>query len=118
MILNWAYPTTGAAMQSFLGLGTYLRDHVRHYADLTAPLEKIKTRKVIEWTDSLRESFNAVKHAFSTAPFLVFPKPEKRWVIACDASQSGIGGILYQPDDDNNTVTQYSCHILTTTQTT
>jgi transposase InsO family protein len=105
MILNWRYPTTGAAMQSFLGLGTYLRDHVRHYADLTAPLERIKTRKVIEWTDALRHAFDTVKRAFATAPFLVFPSPNKRFVVACDASQSGIGGMLYQPDDEDNTVT-------------
>jgi hypothetical protein len=107
MILNWKYPTTGAALQSFLGLGTYLRDHVRYYADLTAPFEKIKGRKEIEWTEDLKHKFDTVKRAFSTAPFLVFPDPKKRFVVACDASQSGIGGILYQPetDDDNDTVT-------------
>ena len=106
MITSWKEPTTGAAMQSFLGLGTYLRDHARHYADLTAPFEKIKTRKIIEWTDDLRAKFDAIKVAFASAPFLVFPKHGRRFVIACDASQSGIGGVLYQPDDDNNTITK------------
>ena len=105
MILDWLYPMTGAAMQSFLGLGTYLRDHIRHYADITAPFEKIKGRKTIEWTNALKAQFDVIKRAFASAPFLTFPDPAKRFAIACDASQSGIGGVLYQPDDDNDTVT-------------
>ena len=46
-----------------------------------------------------------MKRAFATAPFLKFPDFNKRFVIATDASQTGIGGVLYQPEDDNNTIT-------------
>ena len=42
MMLAWPRPTSGVGIASFLGLGTYLRDHIRHYAELTAPLESIK----------------------------------------------------------------------------
>ena len=46
-----------------------------------------------------------VKRAFATAPFLTFPDFNKRFVVATDASQTGIGGLLYQPDDEDNTIT-------------
>ena len=105
-MLEWPLPTLGSGIASFLGLGTFLRDHIRHYAELTAPLEKIKnTTTPIEWTPLLTQQFNAIKRAFSNAPFLKFPDFNKRFAVACDASQTGVGGVLYQPDDDNDTIT-------------
>ena len=53
LIMSWLQPKTGAELASFLGLGTYLRDHVRHYADITAPLENAKKQKIIKWDESL-----------------------------------------------------------------
>jgi hypothetical protein len=105
-MLEWPPPTLGSGIASFLGLGTFLRDHIRHYAELTAPLEKIKnTTTPIEWTPLLTQQFNAIKRAFSTAPFLKFPDFNKRFAVATDASQTGVGGVLYQPDDDDDTIT-------------
>ena len=108
MIARWERPETGERMQSVLGLGAYLRDHVRHYADITAPLEAVKRNKVIVWTDNLVRHWDLFKKAFATAPLLVFPDFAKRFVLATDASQTGIGGILYQPDDDDNTITAHN----------
>lgn len=105
IILNWPKPSTGSELASFLGLGTFLRDHIRHYADITAPFEKMKKHTSIEWTESLSQQWDLVKRAFATAPFLKFPDFNKRFVIATDASQTGIGGVLYQPDDEGNTIT-------------
>ena len=103
--MQWPKPSTGAELASFLGLGTFLRDHIRYYADITAPFEKIKKSTKIEWTALLSQQWDVVKRAFATAPFLKFPDFNKRFVIATDASQTGIGGLLYQPDDDGNTIT-------------
>ena len=105
IIMAWPQPTTGAMLASFLGLGTFLRDHIRHYADLTSAFERIKKGATIEWTPQLQQQWQLVKRAFSKAPFLRFPDFSQRFVIATDASQTGIGGVLYQPTDDNNTIT-------------
>ena len=106
IILKWPKPSTGSEMQSFLGLGTFLRDHIRYYADITAPFEKIKKTTNIPWTRLLEKQWEVVKRAFATAPFLKFPDFNKRFVMATDASQTGVGGILYQPDDNDNTITK------------
>ena len=105
IMMQWPKPSTGSELASFLGLGTFLRDHIRHYADITAPFEKLKRNANIEWTALLEQQWSVVKRAFATAPFLKFPDFNKRFVIATDASQTGIGGILYQPADDGNTIT-------------
>ena len=116
MIEKWELPQTGERLQSALGLGAYLRDHIRHYADLAAPLEAVKKEKVIQWDDKLKRHWQLWKRAFSTAPIISFPNPEKRFVLATDASQTGIGGILYQPDDDNDTITKDNIVAITSKQ--
>lgn len=108
MIKAWPLPLDGSSMASALGLGAFLRDHIRHYADITAPLEALKKEKVIVWNDKLTQHWDLFKRAFSTAPILTFPDFNKRFVIAHDASQTGIGGVLYQPNDDNNTITAHN----------
>src|SRR6185437_9945661 len=52
MMLNWPRPTTGTELASFLGLGVYLRDHIRNYPDISAPLTAIKSKSTgpINWT--------------------------------------------------------------------
>jgi transposase InsO family protein len=105
MIMDWPQPEKGTELASALGLGAFLRDHVRHYADVTAPLEKVKRDKVIQWTSTLVEHWQLFKRAFATAPLLRFPDFSRRFVLATDASQTGIGGILYQPSDDADTLT-------------
>ena len=105
IIMKWPKPSTGSELASFLGLGTFLRDHIRYYADITAPFEKMKRTTSIDWTPLLEQQWDVVKRAFATAPFLTFPDFSKRFVVATDASQTGIGGILYQPADDANTIT-------------
>lgn len=91
------FPQTSKAMQSFLGVVGYLRDHVRHYAEITAPLEAVKFQKVIEQTNELFASFQLTKDAIAKAPILQFARPDLPFRIATDASNTGVGGVLYQP---------------------
>ena len=73
MIMAWPKPTTGVGMASCLGLATFLRDHIRHYADVCAPLEEAKQQKQIIWTAKLEAHWILFKRAFSNAPILCFP---------------------------------------------
>ena len=105
MILDWPKPMTGDQLSCFLGLGTFLRDHIRYYADIAAPFEKIKRSGDINWTPELDRQWQLFKRAFLTVPFLKFPDFNKRFVVATDASQTGVGGVLFQPDTDDNEIT-------------
>ena len=108
MVVDWPKPMTGSNMASALGLGDFLRDHVRHYADITAPLIEVKSHKTIVWTPLLDKHWSLFKRAIATAPLLKFPDFSKRMVLAVDASQTGVGGVLYQPDDDSNVITAHN----------
>ena len=98
-IQEWPLPKTGKQLASFLGLITFVRQHVRHFADVTANLESIKrTKGDIIWTPDLTKSFELIRHAIAHAPLLSFPDFNKSFYVATDASCLGIGGVLYQPD--------------------
>jgi hypothetical protein len=97
VIRDWPQPVTGKQLQSFLGLCCFLRQHVRHYAELTAPLEDVKLEPTIQWNDLLLTSFAVVKEALLRSPVLSFPDFTRPFHIATDASQTGIGGVLFQP---------------------
>ena len=57
-LASWPPPKDGKQMASFLGFATFLRQHVRHFGDLTADLESLKRlgKSVIPWTPSLTRS--------------------------------------------------------------
>jgi hypothetical protein len=97
IISNWKRPETGAGMQSFLGTASFVRSHIRHYADVTAPLEAVKLNKIIEWNDTLDQHFNQLKKSILNAPLLNFPDFDRPFYLATDASNLGVGGVLYQP---------------------
>jgi transposase InsO family protein len=102
-IMEWPRPVTGKQLASFLGLITFVRHHVRHFADVTAELESVKrTKGEIKWTPSMITSFELIRHAIANAPTLAFPDFNRPFYLATDASNLGIGGVLYQPSSEND----------------
>jgi transposase InsO family protein len=106
-VLTWEPPRTGKDMASFLGFIGFISQHVRHFGELTSSFHELKKLKAspIEWTPELLQRFETLKHAIKAAPFLAAPDFARAFYIACDASNAGIGGVLYQPtaeaaDDD------------------
>lgn len=104
-ILNWPFPQSCSALQSFLGCVNFLRRHIRHAAELCAILNKARNteedflREMKQNGDGMRDAFTRLKEAISRLPMLVFsdPDPKRRLHVATDASTSGIGAVLYQP---------------------
>lgn len=105
MVPDWPRPTTGKELMSFLGFVTFVRDHIRHVADLTGPLEAVKNNKTLEWNQTLEEAFKLTKEAVAKAPFLQYPDYSRPFHIATDASNTGVGGVLFQPKEQDEYIT-------------
>jgi hypothetical protein len=105
MIPGWPRPKTGKELMSFLGFVTFIRDHVRHIADLTGPLEAVKNQKTLVWNDQLEQAFTLTKAAVMKAPFLQYPDYTRPFHIATDASNTGVGGVLFQPKVEGEYIT-------------
>ena len=52
-------PQGGPELLAFLGLATFLRDHIRYYCDMADPLEPLKKQKYIQWDEHSISCFDA-----------------------------------------------------------
>lgn len=97
-VRDWPLPTSKSDLLSFLCLANYIRPHVRHFADLAAPLSAMTgSKSVLEWNDSTRSSFDLLRQAIASCPRLNNPDLTKPIALAVDSSITGIGACLFQP---------------------
>ncbi len=104
-VRNWPIPRTGKDLEKFLGFANFLQQYVRHFADLAGPLHALKAHKIIQWSPADLECFETLKRAIANSPWLKHPDFTRQFCIATDASDTGIGGVLYQPDSPDGPVT-------------
>ncbi|KAK3510723.1 hypothetical protein QTP70_015981 [Hemibagrus guttatus] len=52
--------------------------------------------KSLAWSPAAGKAFNLLKRAFTTAPLLVHPDPDKPFIVEVDASTTGVGAVLSQ----------------------
>ncbi|XP_046663083.1 uncharacterized protein K02A2.6-like [Homalodisca vitripennis] len=104
-IKEWPTPRNKHEVRSFLGLCTYYRRFVKGYADIAKPLTKLtEEQRKFEWTSESSEAFGILKTALCSAPILGFPRFGEKFIVDTDASDVGIGGVLSQVQDGQETV--------------
>ena len=93
-------PRTGKEVQRVLGFLNFLRDFIPLYANIVGPLEKWRSARVIsdgEWEKSgAREAFERAKKVLLNAPVLHNPDWSREFILETDASQFGVGAVLFQ----------------------
>ena len=113
VLAAWPRPTTVKEVQSFLGLATYFRKFVDHFADVARPLSIMKGKskkgvpdpedvKAFIWGPEQEKSFQALKQALMSPPVLMHPIPGKPFVVETDASVTGLGAVLLQEGPDGH----------------
>jgi len=101
-------PSTYRDLKSFLGLTNFFRDHIRNYADITSPLNKLvngvgteegkgyRPNKQIVWTPETEQAFEDVKRAVTECPSLFFYDNISPVILMTDASEIGYSAYLFQ----------------------
>ena len=71
---------------------------------LTAPLDSIRncTNLTSIWNNEHKMAFNKLKKILPECPILNFPNWDEPFYVATDASNVGIGAVLYQINNSNN----------------
>jgi hypothetical protein len=84
-------------VQSFLGLAGYYRKFILNFSKIAKPITEIlkKVNKYV-WSDAYDEAFRNLKKLLTTSPVLTQPDIAKPFDVYCDASGTGLGGVLMQ----------------------
>ena len=97
-------PKTGKEVQKVLGYLNFLRDFIPLYANIVGPMEGLRSAKVISnnlWKESGGEGvFELAKKVLSEAPILHNLDWTLEFFLEMDASQYGVGAILYQETEE------------------
>ena len=95
---------TGKEVQKVLGYLNFLRDFIPLYANIVGPMEGLRSAKVILndlWKESGGEGvFELAKKVLSEAPILHNLDWSLEFFLETDASQYGVGAILYQETEE------------------
>ena len=108
-VTTYPTPCNHKEIKQFIGLSSYHRRFISCYAEIAQPLHWLfcKNSKVFNWTTECDKSFNILKTKLTLPPILAFPRFTIPFIVATDASNYGIGGILSQVQDGQERVIAY-----------
>ena len=88
-------PKNVAELHSFLGMINYYGRFLPNMSTQLAPLYRLLRKDVQwSWTNEQNKAFEAAKKALQTDSLLVHYDSSKPLLLACDASQYGLGAVL------------------------
>jgi hypothetical protein len=100
-VLDWKPPTTVFELCSFIGLAGYYRRFIPNFSKIAKPVtELLKKENKYVWSGTCDEAFKHLKMLLTTSPVLAYPDMTKPFNVYCDASSSGLGGVLMQEGQD------------------
>lgn len=102
-IVDYPAPATTRQIRSFLGLAGWYQRYIANYSTIVSPItDLLRGKGRFSWTTEAQEAFDELKTMMTTAPVLRHPDFSRPFTIQCDASQVGIGSVLFQNDDEGN----------------
>ncbi|GFV29249.1 retrovirus-related Pol polyprotein from transposon 412 [Trichonephila clavipes] len=107
-VKNWKCPENLRELRSFLGLCTYYRKFVKGFSNIARPLHKLtESKQKFQWTKECEDSFLQLKEALTSSPILIYPQPDKPFILDTDASNESVGAVLSQEIDGHERVVAY-----------
>jgi hypothetical protein len=75
----------------------YYHRFIPNFSKIVKPMTQLLEKDVkFKWSPQYEEAFLTLKKLVTTAPVLTQPDIEKPFDVYCDASSTGIGGVLMQ----------------------
>lgn len=118
-IRNMNPPTTVREIRGFIGMCSYYRRFIPNFSGIAEPLIAL-TRKHARftWKDEHQNAFDFIKRSLTVVPLLVFPDPNRPYILYTDASEKCIGACLAQEDENGEEQPiHFLSHKLSDTQT-
>jgi hypothetical protein len=94
-VLDWKPPMSMSEIQSFLRLVGYYQRFIPNFSKIVKPITKLfKKGNNYVWSDACDEAFKNLNKLLTTSPVLAQPDTNKPFNVYCDASSTGLGGVL------------------------
>ena len=94
---NWGVPLCKRAVQSFIGVLNFHKDHIPKFALVANPLYDIMgPSATFRWGTEQEKAFDELRQKLMEAPVLVYPTSEYLFILDTDASNHVIGAKLLQ----------------------
>lgn len=110
-------PTCVREVRSFIGMCSYYRRFIPNFSQIAESIIAL-TRKYahFKWSDVHQKAFEYLKESLTAVPLLVYPDPNKPYVLYTDASDTCIGACLTQECDGDEKPIYYLSHKLSKSQ--
>ena len=120
---NWTLPRTVMDVHSFLGFTKHYHRFIRSYAKVAQPLNALilgdnanHKKSLVKWNPECQQAFDQLKDLCTKTPILAYTNYKKPFQLQTDASDLGLGAVLYQNDDSGHQgVIAYVSHSLSNT---
>ncbi|KAJ8010194.1 hypothetical protein DPEC_G00072460 [Dallia pectoralis] len=134
-------PNTVGELRKILGLLSYYRPYIKDFSRIACPLygllksddDKVQTKsrgkrgtgpkghvvpssQLVDWTEQHQETLGKLIECLVKPPVLGFPDFTKPFELHTDASNQGLGAVLYQHQEDKLRVIAYGSRTLTTAE--
>ncbi len=118
-------PKSIGEVRKLLGLLGYYRRYVPDFARLAKPLfdllkqkdagkaNCIRSSKPVTWLQLHQDALNSLIDLLSSPPILAYPDVSQPYILYTDASDKGLGAVLYQRQGDKMRVIGYGSRTLT-----
>ena len=119
-VCKWKVPSTLKELRSFLGFCTCCRHLIQGFSKIAGPLHDLvnqglregnlaNLKKVFDdrWNEDCQASFEELQEKLISAPVLGFADFGRSFIIETDASNRGLGAVLYQKQGDKKRVLAY-----------
>ena len=100
-ILKIKTPKSAREVRSFLGTAGWYRRFIQNFAEIAAPLSNTLQKGVKFYlSPEAVEAFELLKISLTTAPVLRHADFKRKFFIQCDASNQGLGAVIFQETDE------------------
>lgn len=97
---HYPVPRNAKQTHSFVSLCSYYRRFIRSFSDIAAPLNSlVNSPGKFIWTQACQDAFFRLKKCLTEAPVLIYPNFSQPFFLSTDASNYGLGAILFQLDE-------------------
>ena len=113
-------PATVGDVRKLLGFLSYYRQYIQDFSRIAKPLydlmagpDLLANNHKVTWTEEHQKRLDMLVDRLTSPPVMAFPDFTKPFVLHTDASQEGLGAVLYQEQDGKLRVLGYASRTLT-----